>query len=117
VAAFGSIVHAVWEDYRDRNNGEIYYKRNPTGNSGVEDSSGRFQPPTSNFSFSVFPNPFTSFATLPGYERVSFVLYDVSGRKVGVYRGDRVGSGLSAGVYFLRPQEGKAKPVRVVKVR
>jgi len=65
----------------------------------------------------IQPNPFTSFASVPGHEAERFGLYDISGRKVGVYRGDRIGSGLSAGVYFLRPQEGNAKPVRVVKVR
>jgi photosystem II stability/assembly factor-like uncharacterized protein len=88
------------------------------GRSGVwQDFQGCFQPLTSNLSFSVVPNPFTSFATLPGHEAERFNLYDISGRKVGTYRGDRIGFGLSAGVYFLRPQEGNAKPVRVVKVR
>jgi len=44
-------------------------------------------------------------------------LYDIAGRNVGTYQGDRIGEGLSAGVYFLRPVDGSAKPVRVVKVR
>jgi hypothetical protein len=84
----------------------------------VEDNPpDRIKPLTSNLSFSVVPNPFTSFAAVPGHEAERFSLYDVSGRKKGVFRGDRIGSGLSAGVYFLRPQEGNAKPVRVVKVR
>jgi hypothetical protein len=116
ISAAGRAVHIVWTDSQDGNY-EIYYKRNPTGNSGVEESSGSFYPLTSNLSFSVFPNPFTSFATLPGHEAERFALYDISGRRVGVYRGDRIGTGLSAGVYFLRPQGGNAKPVRVVKVR
>jgi len=63
------------------------------------------------------PNPFTSFATLPGHETERFALYDVSGRKVGIFRGDRVGEGLAPGVYFLRSQDGLSSPVRVVKVR
>jgi hypothetical protein len=63
------------------------------------------------------PNPFTSFATLSGHEAERFALYDVSGRKVGTYRGDRVGEGLAPGVYFLRPVSGDAKPLRIVKVR
>jgi len=63
------------------------------------------------------PNPFTSFASVPGREAERFALYDVSGRKVGIYWGDRVGEGLAPGVYFLR-QEGKnAEPLRIVKVR
>ena len=51
------------------------------------------------------PNPFTSFATLPGHEAERFSLYDISGRKVGTYQGDRVGEGLAPGVYFLRYPE------------
>jgi photosystem II stability/assembly factor-like uncharacterized protein len=88
------------------------------GRSGVwQDFQGCFQPLTSNLSFSVVPNPFSSFATLPGHEAERFSLYDISGRKVGVYRGDRIGWDVSPGVYFLRPQKGKVNPVRVVKVR
>jgi hypothetical protein len=67
--------------------------------------------------YRVAPNPFVSFATLPGHEKESFALYDVSGRKVGVYKGDRIGSGLSAGIYFLKPEGKDAKPLRVVKLR
>jgi len=63
------------------------------------------------------PNPFSSFATVPGHEGERFALYDISGRLVGKYRGDRVGEGLSAGVYFLKPDKGVAKPLRIVKLR
>jgi hypothetical protein len=65
----------------------------------------------------IQPNPFSSFATVPGHSHERFSLYDVSGRRVGTYRGDRIGEGLRAGVYFLRPEGKDAKPVRVVKVR
>jgi hypothetical protein len=70
-----------------------------------------------NANFKITPNPFTSFAALPGHEAERFSLYDVSGRKVGTYQGDRVGEGLSPGVYFLRPEDKSSKPVRIVKVR
>ena len=65
----------------------------------------------------VFPNPFISFASVPNYEAELFTLYDVSGRRVGTYKGDRIGEGLRAGVYFIRAESGKAKPVRIVKLR
>ncbi len=112
-AASGSNIHVVWEDGR-AGNFEIYYKRNPTGNVGVE-----FSPPHASrlTPYVVFPNPFTSFATLPGHEAERFSLYDVSGRKVGTYRGDRIGEGLAPGVYFLRSSDSKDKPLRIVKVR
>jgi len=63
------------------------------------------------------PNPIVSFAKVPGYESERFALYDISGRKVGTYRGDRIGEGLGAGVYFLRSEGKDAKPLRIVKVR
>jgi hypothetical protein len=65
----------------------------------------------------ITPNPFTSFATLPGHEGERFSLYDISGRRVGTYRGDRVGVGLAPGVYFLRSSDSQDKPLRIVKVR
>jgi len=65
----------------------------------------------------VSPNPFTSFATIPGHSTERFALYDVSGRRVGTYKGDRIGADVPQGVYFLRAESGKGKPVRVVKVR
>jgi hypothetical protein len=65
----------------------------------------------------VSPDPFTSFTAVLGHSSGRFSLYDVSGRKVGSYRGDRIGEGLRAGVYFVRAEKGKARLVRVVKVR
>jgi hypothetical protein len=65
----------------------------------------------------VIPNPFISYATLPGHSSDHFSLYDISGRKVGTFRGDRIGVDLEPGVYFLRSLNGDSKPVRIVKVR
>jgi hypothetical protein len=113
LVAAGSVLHLVWADSRDGNR-EIYYKRNPTGNSGVEVSPS---PESRVTSYRVFPNPFTSFATLPGRSSERFALYDISGRKVGTYQGDRIGDGLPPGVYFLWESGGGYPPVRIVKVR
>jgi N-acetylneuraminic acid mutarotase len=102
---FGGAVHMMF-DVHEALNLKI---------TGLEEWSGG--KPLSPEQFRARPNPFTSFATLPGHEAERFSLYDVSGRKVGVYKGDRVGEGLAPGVYFLR-QEGKnAEPLRIVKVR
>jgi hypothetical protein len=91
-------------------------KTDSLGNStGVEESKGfegsRVQ------GVKATPNPFTSFATVPGHEREAFTLYDVSGRKVGVYKGDRIGEALSPGVYFLKLDGKDQRPLRVVKLR
>jgi len=115
IAFSGSAVHIVWNDFRD-SNWEIYYKRNLTGNSGVEDGEP-LSLTTGASRFTVFPNPFTSFASISGHSSERFALYDISGRKVGVYSGDRIAWDVSPGVYFLRPEGKDAKPLRVVKVR
>jgi hypothetical protein len=65
----------------------------------------------------AIPNPFVSFAIVPGHATESFALYDVSGRRVGTYKGDRIGEGLVPGVYFVRAEKGEASLVRIVKVR
>jgi hypothetical protein len=89
-------------------------KTDANGNVGVEVSPSRQSRVTS---YGVFPNPFTSFTSVQNHEADRFALYDVSGRRVGTYRGDRIGEGLQAGVYFVRAEGGGAKPVRIVKVR
>jgi hypothetical protein len=115
VCAAGSKVHVVWMDSRS-GDWEIYYKRNPTGNSGVEDGEP-LSLTTCASRLTVFPNPFNSFASIPGHESESFALYDISGRRVGAYRGDRIGEGLSSGVYFLLSPDNKVRSLRIVKVR
>ncbi len=98
------------------NSVQVYLiKTDANGNVGVENNKG-FEGPRGQGA-KVTPNPFISFASVPGHETERFSLYDISGRKVGVYRGDRIGFGLSAGVYFLKPDGMETIPLRVVKLR
>jgi hypothetical protein len=76
---------------------------------GVEGSKAHACPAT--------PNLFRSFASVPGHERERFALYDLSGKRVGTYPGNRIGSDVPPGVYFLRPEGHDSKPLQVVKVR
>ncbi len=120
IAASGSAVHVVWSDNRDSrySNWEIYYKRNPTGNLGVEqESPSRFFHLPCNHSLTVFPNPFYSFATIPGHEKESFALYGITGRQVRICSGDRIGKDLSPGVYFVSSQGHEYNPLRIVKLK
>jgi hypothetical protein len=97
--------------------GDVYLiKTDGEGISGMND----FSPcpaKSQTFVLSVRPNPFTSFTTLPGHYSTRFALYDISGRRVGTYKGDRIGADVPQGVYFLRPEDGNGKPARIVKVR
>ena len=63
------------------------------------------------------PNPFVSYARIPGHEEESFVVYDAQGRKVGIFRGDRIAEGLAPGVYFVRGLETAFPAARIVKIR
>ncbi len=85
------------------------------GGSGVWEVPFRLTPYVSGFM--VSPNPFTSYARVSRHATDHFVLFDIAGRRVGTYRGDRIGEGLRAGVYFVRAESGNGKPVRVVKMR
>ena len=53
IAVSGSAVHVIYGDYRDGSNGEIYYKRNTTGNLvlGTVDLKG------AKTHLTMFPNP------------------------------------------------------------
>ncbi len=76
-------------------------KTDSLGGVGVEEPADR-QPVEPSLPL-VHPNPFTSFARVPGRETEFFVLLDVTGRQVAICRGDRIGEGLRPGVYFLSP--------------
>ena len=49
----------------------------------------------------IVPNPFRATAVVPGHETELLPVYSSSGCLVARYRGNRVGSGLAPGVYFL----------------
>lgn len=66
----------------------------------------------------VVPNPFATFAAVPGHEGERFDIYDPAGRHVGACRGDRVAADMRPGVYFLVPADPASAPaLHVVKVR
>jgi hypothetical protein len=82
---------------------DIYLiKTDANGNAGVEEPSTP-QLTGARTAFRVQPNPFSSFAAVPGHEAERFILSDISGRRVGICNGSRIGEGLPPGVYFLSP--------------
>lgn len=93
-------------------------KTDSNGNVGMAESSTRYLPDLAK-PLLVQPNPFSSFARVPGREGERFVLSDIAGRQVGIYTGNRIGEGLRPGVYFLSPAADRGhspvRPVRIVK--
>lgn len=87
----GTMVHVAWSDFRDSQNGEIYYKRNPTGNTGIRESDAV------NLRIKG-----AGFTLRPGKETV---IYDVSGRRL------RANQRLEAGIYFVLTDLGRQKYV------
>ncbi|MFZ4592013.1 MAG: T9SS type A sorting domain-containing protein [Ignavibacteria bacterium] len=113
VAISGSVVHVVWYDNRDSNY-EIYYKRNPTGNVGIQNINTEMP---SKYSLSQnYPNPFNPTTNMKfsivNTGEVKLVVYDIQGREVrtlvneflkpGTYEAAFDGSVLNSGVYFYK---------------
>jgi hypothetical protein len=111
----GYIVAGYTDNY---GSGDKVYliKTDTDGNTGIEEKSGQ-GPAVKGQGVIVTPNPFTSFARVPGHEAERFDLYDISGKCVGACPGDRFGERLSPGVYFISPLGTYGGSVRVVKVR
>jgi len=98
----------------------------PTGDIDVclikTDANGSVREPVLQLSANLStqlqtqPNPFTSVARVPGHENEFFALSDVTGRRVAICKGDRIGEGLRPGVYFLSPVDTKVgKAVTIIK--
>jgi len=106
------------QTYSFGNSGQVYLiKTDSLGRSTGVEETAEVRGQRLEIRLTAKPNPFTSFTTVPGPSSERFALYDISGRRVGTYKGDRVGEGLKTGVYFLRPQTSPSAPLRIVKVR
>jgi len=97
--------------------GDVYLiKTDANGNVGIEEPLTWH--PANPARLLVRPNPFTSFARVPGHETELFALSDVTGRQVAICKGDRVGEELRPGIYFLSPvgfKTGRATTAAIIK--
>jgi hypothetical protein len=122
VAVSGSSVHVVWEDFRDGNR-EIYYKRDPIGNTiGIINISSEI--PSSYSLQQNYPNPFNPTTKIKfdipsgfpigafGNDNVVLKVFDILGKEIttlvneqlapGTYSVDFDGTNFPSGIYFYR---------------
>lgn len=112
IAASDSVLHVAWTDYRDGVLPEVYYKRNPSGNVGVEESQ---QPKASGSQpLATVVRGIPSLACAPDSSTL-WTLVSASGRPVHACCRDPIGRDLAPGVYFLKSgsAQGTVKLVRV----
>jgi len=113
ISISNSVLHVVWSD--DRNgNLEIYYKRNPTGNVGIQNINSEI--PIEYKLFQNYPNPFNPTSNIryaiPKSGFVKLIVFDALGRqletlvnesqKAGTYEVSFDGTKYPSGVYFYR---------------
>ena len=105
VAVIDSGIHVIWTDFRDSDYGEIYYKRNLTGNVGVEEER------STPYALRTTPIPTIVRGVLETPETTSRepqaanALLDIAGRKVlDLHPGPNDVSRLAPGVYFVREE-------------
>lgn len=65
----------------------------------------------------IFPNPFSKFAVIPRHENEEFFIYDITGKLCSKTLGNRIGSSLAPGVYFIRSAQYKSAVIRMVKIK
>ncbi len=64
----------------------------------------------------VFPNPFSKFAVIPKHENEEFQIYNITGKLCSRTLGNKIGAGLSPGVYFIKSNKYKSPVIRIVKI-
>jgi len=96
-------------------NFDVYLIKTDANGSAAVEEPARTRPAAAG-RVEATPNPFESFTRIPGHEAGRFDLYDVSGKMVGTYRGDRIGEGLAPAVYFIKLAAESGSRLRVVKV-
>jgi hypothetical protein len=111
IAVSDSIIHVVWADKRDGPNGEIYYKRNPTGNiTGINDWSL-----FSEHQIKIYPNPADDILRIVSEfnSRDKIQIYSILGNMVleTEYQNAINVSMLPEGVYYMIIISGNEKVV------
>jgi hypothetical protein len=109
----GLTVHVVWQDRRDGNY-EIYYKRNPNGNVGINNISSEI--PKEYKLMQNYPNPFNPETNIkfeiPKSSIVKITVLDIMGKEIesllnvslipGIYEVVFNGSNYASGIYFYK---------------
>ncbi len=96
-------------------NNDVYVIK--TDANGIVEIKENIYQTRSKKELKVSPNPFVSYTTVSGQNQGGFWVYDISGRMVGWYKGNRIGRDLTPGIYFICREKREMTPQRIVKVR
>lgn len=91
----------------------VFIYKLPSGVTGMDKKTARR---TLNLK-AAYANPFLSSLRVFGHEKDRFFAYDLKGRRLGEYRGGRIGWDLPAGVYVARMHGNDKSVWKFVKTR
>ncbi len=125
VSATGPYVHVLWEDARD-NNFEIYYKRNPTGNIGINEI--QMDKTSNSFKAYLTSTGIRFQGNLPLISPLKFCIYNSLGNQVTSFIYEPTSRSLSfvwqphnlaSGIYFVSvsQKQGFQAKTRIVWVK
>lgn len=107
-----SIIFPVDNDTGYASCDEAHILKTINGGNFILEASASKQP-----NLTVQPNPVRSTGRIPGEAQTMFYIYDITGRRVDLCRGDGIGQALKPGIYFAEAANSASKRIKFIKLR
>lgn len=127
ITAVDSMLHVVWKDGRAGND-EIYYKRNPTGNPGIEEHVETLKAAQYFYAATLFKDKIEIYFTQASMDELNYVFYDVCGTVIlekthnhtplKLVIDDKIIQRLPTGIYYFSAVSDRKKlgHIKLVKI-
>jgi hypothetical protein len=108
--------HVIFEQgqYGTNTDKSVYHIRGESIVSRIKENLLSFR--INGKTVKAMPNPFVHYTKIPEYEDTDFEVFDLTGKLVGLFKGNRIAERLPAGVYFVKSILN-SNPIRIVKLR